>query len=59
MKPGTMPNLFSFCCLHSLAIEESPLNTRLSNSDEEPAMMVLWKLSNSLVPRLRDDVFGQ
>ncbi|RLS68065.1 MAG: hypothetical protein DWI00_18010 [Planctomycetota bacterium] len=46
MKPGTMPNLFSFCCLHSLAIEESTVDTRLSHSDQEPAMMVLWKLTD-------------
>ncbi len=49
MKPGTMPNLFSFCCLHSLAIEESPLNTRLSHSDEELAMMVLWKFTDKRI----------
>jgi hypothetical protein len=49
MKHSRKPNLFSFCCLHSLAIEESPLDTRLSHSDEEPAMMVLWKFTDKRI----------
>jgi hypothetical protein len=29
-----------------LSIDEHPADTRLSHSDEEPAMMGLWKLTD-------------